>query len=485
MRLVSLWRLSQVPASLLCWAAIACLAAAPPPLPPSAPSFGYPSPIERDLECRLTGERCGEYSYETPSPRMWSSGRRRFEGHRRDHRHRQHAHNSNNNNNNNNERSSHSFSAAHSLFDAERFDEAAATLNAMMEDLEDEEDSTDGPMSQTIARGRLMVGIVQERISTKARHGFGPAFSSLARYNLAVKALRTNSPEIALGHLDHVLQRAPTFAPALYNHGTASYQTGDLETALVMFSACNRSSVLSDGQGSDLAAAAARNMVLIYSREDGRAFAREHHIRKFRPQSPAAYLHRMLETAVRLSLSPLPGTARHRGLVLVELGVWRGDTLRRIAAAADGHDVYGFDSFLGLPGDFAGGQFRRGAFSTKGAVPARLPINAEVRPGWFNTTVASFVGEILAEDLRVSFVHVDCDLYASAKEALALLVPVLSSRAVLQFDQFIGYPGWRDGEARAWWDVAETLGVEFEYVWYEGMRVTVQLRKLRGYDNAE
>ena len=104
--------------------------------------------------------------------------------------------------------------------------------------------------------------------------------------------------------------------------------------------------------------------------------------------------------------------------------------------------------------------------------------NVEVRPGWFNVTVAKFAEEMLAEGMRVSFVHVDCDLYASAKEALTLLLPVLSPRAVLQFDQFIGYPGWRNGEARAWWEVSEALGVEFEYVWYEGMRVALQLKQL-------
>ena len=375
----------------------------------------------------------------------------------------------------NKEMSPHSLSVAHSLFDAEDYDGAADTLNAMMEDLENMEESTDGPMSQTIVRGRTMVGIVQERISTKARHGFGPAFSSLARYNLAVKALRANNPDVALDHLKYVLERAPTFAPALYNYGAASYQLGDLDLASRMFSACNRSSVLSDGHGSDLAAAASRNMDLIHSSEEGRMFALEHEIREFRPRS-ARNQHRMLETAVRRSLFLPLGEARHTGIVLVELGVWRGDTLRRIAAAAEGHEVYGFDSFFGLPGDFAGGQFRRGAFSTKGTVPPRLPINVEVRQGWFNDTVARFTHEMLAGGTRVSFVHVDCDLYASAKEALSLLVPVLASHAVLQFDQFTGYPEWRNGEARAWWEVSEALGVEFEYVWYEGMRVTVQLK---------
>eukprot|EP00946_MAST-07B_sp_MAST-7B-sp1_P003697 g3697.t1 len=319
-----------------------------------------------------------------------------------------------------------------------------------------------------------MIGILEGRISTKAYHGFGPSFSLLAQYNLAVKALRANSPKMALNHLDQVLQRYPLFAPALYNHGAASYQIGDMDTALTMFLACNHSSVDSDGESSDLAAAAIRNMDLILSGEDALAFAQEHGISKFIPRSGVAK-DLMLESAVRLSLHPKFRKDTRQELVLVELGVWRGDTLRRIAVEAAGHEVYGFDSFFGLPSDFAGGQFRRGAFSTRGVLPPRLPINVDIRAGWFNQTIAKFVGELIAENSRVAFVHVDCDLFSSAKEALSILAPVLSDRAVIQFDQFFGYPKWRDGEARAWWDVSNSFALNFSYVWYEGLKVTVQL----------
>eukprot|EP00946_MAST-07B_sp_MAST-7B-sp1_P000331 g331.t1 len=370
--------------------------------------------------------------------------------------------------------SSSTLSAAHSLFDAERFEEAADVLNGIMEDIQSKNQSTDGPMSQTVARGRVMIGIVEGRISTKAQHEFGSSFSLLAQYNIAVKALRTNNPKMALEHLDQILQHYPLFAPALYNHGAASYQIGDMDTALTMFSACNRSSVDSDGKMSDLAAAAIRNLDLILSGEDALAFAQEHSISKFISRSGATE-HLMLESAVRHSLHPKFRKDSHQELILVELGVWRGDTIRRIAVEAAGHEVYGFDSFFGLPSDFAGGQFQRGAFSTRGSLPPRLPINVEIRAGWFNETIAPFVKKLRAENSRVAFVHVDCDLYSSAKEALSILAPVLSERAVIQFDQFFGYPQWRDGEARAWWDVSNSFAFNFSYIWYEGMKVTVQL----------
>ena len=77
--------------------------------------------------------------------------------------------------------------------------------------------------------------------------------------------------------------------------------------------------------------------------------------------------------------------------------------------------------------------------------------------------------------MHVSFVHVDCDLYGSAREALELLLPVMSPQAVIQFDQFLGYPGWRDGEARAWWEIVNEHKIGYKYLWNEGMRVTVQI----------
>ena len=121
-------------------------------------------------------------------------------------------------------------SVAHSLFE-EKFAEATDALNEMM----DNTMQPDGPYSQTISRGRLMVAIVEGRISISAKHNFGAAFTTLARYNLAVKDLRLNMPDRAMQHLDHVLEKHPSFAPALYNYGISLYQTGDLKHALHMF----------------------------------------------------------------------------------------------------------------------------------------------------------------------------------------------------------------------------------------------------------
>ena len=64
---------------------------------------------------------------------------------------------------------------------------------------------------------------------------------------------------------------------------------------------------------------------------------------------------------------------------------------------------------------------------------------------------------------NVSFVHIDSDLYSSARTVLRLLAPRLSPGAVVVFDELINYPEFSDGEMRALlefqWQSGRTLRV--------------------------
>ena len=196
----------------------------------------------------------------------------------------------------------------------------------------------------------------------------------------------------------------------------------------------------------------------------------------------------MIEASVKEAMS-IPSnptnhqyTSKHkRNGLLVELGVWKGDSLRIIAAAAaaaasvyrGSYTVVGFDSFLGLPEDFAGGQFRRSAFSTQGKHPPRLPINVDIYQGWFNQTIQPFFMKNTNHD--VVFVHIDCDLYSSAFEALDVIARKLIVGSILQFDQYFGYPEWKDGEALAWDEISKKHGIAFEFLRYHETKMTVRI----------
>lgn len=157
---------------------------------------------------------------------------------------------------------------------------------------------------------------------------------------------------------------------------------------------------------------------------------------------------RLLDHALR--------AAPPEGLVL-ELGVRRGTSLRFLAARAGGL-VHGFDAFDGLPEEWRG--VPRGAYSTEGELPD-VPENARLHSGWFTDTLPPFLA---AHPGPIRFVNVDCDLYSSARDALALLAPRFQPGTVLVFDDYFCNPGWQDDEHRALVETARAFGFAYDYL---------------------
>ncbi|MCH8613695.1 class I SAM-dependent methyltransferase [Arsenicicoccus dermatophilus] len=151
-----------------------------------------------------------------------------------------------------------------------------------------------------------------------------------------------------------------------------------------------------------------------------------------------------------LSLAPTGGLA-------LEFGVFQGATLRIIAEARGGREVYGFDSFEGLPEDWRVG-FPAGAFGVDGLpdVPG-----ATLVQGWFDQTLPGFLAE---HPGPVDLLHVDGDLYSSAATVLELVGPRLRPGSIVQFDEYLNYPGWQEHEHRAWTEHVARTGVTFEPV---------------------
>ncbi|MBB5958876.1 hypothetical protein FHS29_005485 [Saccharothrix tamanrassetensis] len=146
------------------------------------------------------------------------------------------------------------------------------------------------------------------------------------------------------------------------------------------------------------------------------------------------------------------------GLAL-EFGVYAGTTLKIIAAARESRDVYGFDSFEGLPEHWRSG-FPAGMFGVDSLpdVPG-----AELVVGWFDESLPGFLDE---HPGPVTFLHVDCDLYSSTRTVLDLVGPRLVPGSVIVFDEYFNFPGWREHEHRAWTEYVERTGTEFRYEGY-------------------
>lgn len=150
--------------------------------------------------------------------------------------------------------------------------------------------------------------------------------------------------------------------------------------------------------------------------------------------------------------------AKLKGLYL-EFGVYNGDSVNLIAdTVAD--TVHGFDSFEGLPENWE--ACKAGQFSRGGRLP-EVRGNVQLHAGWFDQTLPKFVEEHAGP---VAFLHVDSDLYSSAKTVLTSLKKQIVPGTVIVFDEYLNYPNWQNHEFRAFQEFVEEFGIRYEYIAY-------------------
>jgi hypothetical protein len=142
-----------------------------------------------------------------------------------------------------------------------------------------------------------------------------------------------------------------------------------------------------------------------------------------------------------------------RGRVF-EFGVGAGHSTRIIRSADKFAEVFGFDSFEGLPKDWYMGDkvWRAGAFGRLGMPPDIEGVT--LVKGLFEETIPIFLHR--RENIRAALVSIDCDLYESAKTVLSLMDDLIVVGTVIYFDEICDwggaqdrYPNWPHGEYRA------------------------------------
>ncbi len=174
--------------------------------------------------------------------------------------------------------------------------------------------------------------------------------------------------------------------------------------------------------------------------------------------------------ALRYALSQAP-----TGALALEFGVAAGESLRVIVQERGAGQTYGFDSFQGLPESWLSGM-PAGTFAQD-----QLPEvgGAKLVVGYFNDVLPQFLQE---HPGPVDFLHIDSDLYSSAKTVLQLVGPRLQPGSVVHFDEFFNYPGWQRHEFRAWNEYTEATGLGFEYIAYafDDCQVAVRIDSVPG-----
>lgn len=135
----------------------------------------------------------------------------------------------------------------------------------------------------------------------------------------------------------------------------------------------------------------------------------------------------------------------------LEFGVFNGASLKmcyehlRLIPAFRGQ-LFGFDSFQGLP-DTWRGDFGKGRFATDfERVRAGLPGAIGLYEGWFQDTLPQYIQEHHPNHEPLAFVHHDGDLFVSTAIAFQMLGTLVRPGTILCFDELVGYPGYEKHE---------------------------------------
>ena len=95
----------------------------------------------------------------------------------------------------------------------------------------------------------------------------------------------------------------------------------------------------------------------------------------------------------------------------------------------------------------------------RGSATGCFPARAELHAGWFNETAGPFARRVEDDGDALALLHVDCDLYSSARDCLRSLAPLFQRGSVVLFDDFLAHETWRDDEKRAWDEAIEENGL--------------------------
>lgn len=160
---------------------------------------------------------------------------------------------------------------------------------------------------------------------------------------------------------------------------------------------------------------------------------------------------------------------------VLDLGVYKGGSIRSLARIFPDKTIHGFDSFEGLSGDWS--YVLKGAFGdVQGSLP-EVPDNVCLYKGWFDDTLPQWASGHTGH--RISLLRIDCDIYSSTKTVFDELGHLISPGTWILFDELIGYPGWRQHEYKAFEEFLDSSSFGVEYVAYGLTYALVRLSERR------
>ena len=147
--------------------------------------------------------------------------------------------------------------------------------------------------------------------------------------------------------------------------------------------------------------------------------------------------------------------------LFLEFGVCMGNSINHFASQRQDTIFHGFDSFEGLPEDWLGHMSPKGTFSIGGTLP-NVAKNVVLHKGWFDQTLPEFLAQRKNE--KIAFMHIDSDIYSSAKTILDCLGNHIIPGTVIVFDEYYYYNNWREHEYKAFAEFVKRANAEYRYI---------------------
>lgn len=166
--------------------------------------------------------------------------------------------------------------------------------------------------------------------------------------------------------------------------------------------------------------------------------------------------------------------------VILEFGCYSGTSINYFAKRLPNCKLVGFDSFEGLPEDWHGHHAVKGSFGRKGVMPNVLK-NVELIPGWFDDSVPQFLEN--TPSLQVPFIHIDSDTYKSATTVLSSMRHYMHSGMLILFDEYFGYPNWRNGEFLAWKEFTTLHSIKYKYKAFGPEQALIEIISINASDH--
>jgi predicted O-methyltransferase YrrM len=160
---------------------------------------------------------------------------------------------------------------------------------------------------------------------------------------------------------------------------------------------------------------------------------------------------------------------------IAEFGVFSGGSINFIANSLQENTIYGFDSFEGLQEDWSGYEHPKSTFDLNGILPVVLP-NVKLIKGYFKNSLPEWIKD---HKDPFSLLIIDCDLYSSTNDILNNInLNQLKEGTIILFDEYFGYPNWRNHEFKSWQEFVKKHNIDYEYLAINHLQTLIKIKKI-------